>query len=141
MISQVYANKILNAMFGISDTVSLPSAIYIGLCTNEPNASTGAVSGEPTATGYARKAVGGSSKTKLFGSADGGKIANNAEVQFSTVRAAAGVMNYFFLSESVDGVAFAWGTLSGEITTTGIGENTVPTFFAGELEFSIDVAL
>lgn len=141
MISQTYASKILNAMFGVSDSISLPTTLYLGLCANEPTASTGAVTGEPTAEGYARKAVGGSSATKLFGTASGGKITNSSEIQFPTVREAAGVQNYFFISDSPTGNAIAWGTLSGYITTTGITENTVPTFFAGELDFSLDVDL
>lgn len=140
MISQTYANKILNAMFGVSDAISLPTTLYLGLCANEPNASTGAVTGEPTAEGYARKAVGGSSATKLFGSASGGKITNTSEIQFATVRADAGKQNYFFISDSASGNAIAWGTLSGDITTSGITQNSVPTFFAGELEFTIGVA-
>ena len=144
MISQTYASKILNAMFGVSDAISLPTNLYLGLCANEPNAQTGAVTGEPTAEGYTRKIVGGSSGEKHFGtSSASGRITNSKEIQFNTVRGDAGKQNYFFISDSEKGNAIAWGALDAEcdIVTTGIGANTVPTFFEGELVFTIDVAI
>lgn len=139
MISNTYANKILNVMCGVADNLSLPANLYLGLCSGEPLASTGAVTGEPTfAPSYSRVLVGGSNGIKHFGNASNGVIANNTEIQFKTAREEFGSMNYFFLSESKTGDAIMWGEITGGVN---IGAETVPTFYEGELRISLDVAL
>ena len=141
MISNTYANKVLNLICGVSDALSLPDKLYLGLSASAPNASSGALpssNGEPTAASYARTVVGGSSGTKKFGSASGGIISNNAEIQFLTARTDWGTMKYFFLSESATGVAILWGEIAGGVT---IGAETVPVFYEGDLRASLDVAL
>lgn len=138
MISNTYANKILNVMCGVADNLSIPANLYLGLCSGEPVASNGAITGEPTAASYSRIVVGGSSGTKHFGQASGGIISNSEEIQFKTAREDFGTMNYFFLAESQTGPAIMWGEISGGVT---IGADTVPTFYEGELRISLDVAL
>lgn len=146
MISKTYASKILSYICGVSVTngLSMPKEVYLGFCIGEPDYTTGAVSGEPTAASYGRKLVSGSNmKPALFGEATGGVITNEEEIQFRAVREQLGTMNYFFLSESATGNAFLWGELKNEDGTRGVTINaeTVPVFYAGDLKASIDVDL
>lgn len=143
MISNTYANQILNLICGVSDTLSLPGKLYLGLSASAPSAS-GAVNGEPSAASYERTVVGGSgADTKKFGDAVSGVISNQSEIQFKTARTAWGTMNYFFLSESETGAAILWGELMNKDGTQGvtIGAETVPVFYEGDLKASLDVAL
>lgn len=141
MVSQTHANKLLNVTCGVSD-ITLPSTVYLGLCANEPAATNGAVTGEPTVDSYERKLVGGSTAhTRLFSAGAGGVITNGAEIQMKTAREAYGAtMHYFFLSESASGNAILWGKINGDTGLT-VGAESVPTFYEGQLKASIDVAL
>ena len=148
MISNAYAKKILEVMFGSSKSIEAPTETYLGICSSEPNASTGAVTGEPSAPSYARTVVseilegGGEIKSK-FGKATGGIITNKEEIQMKIARTAWGTMNYFFISESATGPAIIWGKLLNKEGVQGvtIGEETVPVFYDGDLKASIDVEL
>lgn len=144
-ISQTYANTLLNVALGYSDAASLPDYLYLGICSEIPDAASGAVTGEPTAESYERKVVGGkNAPAKCFGSATGGIIANNQEIQMATARESWGTMNYWFVSPSTVGNAILWGVLKdAEEGTQGItiGEKTVPVFYEGDLKASIDVEL
>lgn len=151
-------------------SLSIPNEVYLGFCVNEPNAINGSLSGkgEPTVTSYARKRVSGSNiNPVLFGAAEGGIIKNTEEIQFKAIRQKIGQVNYFFLSpyESASKVpltgtdanldAFLWGELinkddNGNIIKDGDGnpvigvfidKETVPVFYVGELQASIDVPL
>lgn len=142
MISNAYANKILNHLCGKTD-LPQPGSLYIGLCDAEPDASAGTVTGEPAATSYGRVLVGGNDQKSYFGTANAGKIANTAEIQFKTARTAWGVMKYFFLSQSATGPAIMWGELKDLDGNHGvlIDQETVPTFYEGDLVMSLDVPL
>ena len=142
MISNVYANKILNHLCGKTD-LAQPTYLYIGLCEPEPDSSTGTVSGEPDAPSYARVLVGGHDQKSYFGGADAGKITNTSEIQFKTARTAWGVMKYFFLSQTANGPAIMWGELKDLDGNHGvlIDQETVPTFYEGDLVISLDVPL
>lgn len=142
-ISHTEANAYLNTRFGLSNAVSRPNFVYIGLCQNAPDASTGAITGEPTAESYQREIVGGSSAdTQSFSTASGGVITNNAEIRMHSAReawsTAEAPMNYWFLSTSTTGNAFLWGSLT---TPMVIAANTAPTFYEGDLQASVDVPL
>ena len=142
-ISHAEANDYLNTRFGRSNAVSRPTLVYIGLCQNAPDASTGAVTGEPTAESYQREIVGGSSAdTQSFANATGGVITNNTEIRMHSAReawsTASAPMNYWFLSTSPTGAAFLWGELT---TPMVIAANTAPTFYEGDLQASVDVPL
>lgn len=141
MISNVYANKILNLMCGVLTNMTFPSTVYLGLASEEPDSYNGTVRGEPTAVpSYSRTIVGGTNATNSFGSADFGKITNNKEIQFKTARQDWGTMKYFFLSESATGAAFCWGDINNG-DGVFVGELTVPTFYEGDLQISLDVPL
>lgn len=142
-ISHNEANAYLNTRFGLQNAVSRPNFVYIGLCQNAPDASTGAVTGEPTAESYEREIVGGSSAdTQSFSSASGGVITNNIEIRMHSAReawsTAEAPMNYWFLSTSPTGAAYLWGELT---TPMVIAANTAPTFYEGDLQASVDVPL
>lgn len=150
--------------------LSMPGEVYLGFCVSPPNETNGSLSGkgEPTVTSYSRKRVSGSNMSPiLLGAANGGIIKNAEEIQFNAVRQEIGQVNYFFLSpyESASEVpltgtdanvdAFLWGELinkdeegniiKDEYGNPVIGVNieaeTVPVFYAGELQASIDVPL
>lgn len=151
MISNTYANNILDVMVGKNQSLTAPASLYLGLCKTQPDAATGAVADEPSAASYARKSVGGYSSsgsvTNFFGKASGGIITNNAEIQMKTARESWGEgedkLNYWFLSNGATGNAIIWGELYDEEGTHGIevAMNTVPTFYEGTLKASIDVEL
>lgn len=134
MISKVHASTLLDATVG-NAAISKPSALYLGLCSSEPNHDTGAVNSEPTATSYERKNV-----TGMFATASGGIVKNRQEIQFKTAREAFGTMNYWFLSTGPSGAALLWGSINDGDGVT-IGAETVPVFYENELRASIDVPL
>ena len=134
MISKVHANTLLNATVG-NVGITKYTAVYLGLCSSEPNHDTGAVASEPTAASYERKNV-----TGMFAMASGGIVKNIQEIQFKTAREAFGTMNYWFLSNGSSGAAMIWGTIN-DGAGVDIGAETVPVFYENELRASIDVAL
>ena len=160
MISNTYANQLLNLMFGVSAKIEGAEQVYMGLCENEPNKLTGAVDSEPSATSYKRKLIGGTKETtKYFGkiadngvitnAAYGGVITNHSEIQFVTARQdwteGDKKIYYWFLSNSdVKGApAIIWGLIKDIDEQDGIEvpHDTVPTFYEGQLKASIDVQL
>lgn len=170
MISNSCASNILNFICGVKDNMTIPEKVYLGLCSEMPS-SAGAITGEPytnpnvidengqaKTTTYARVLVSGTEmQPKRFGLASNGKISNSEEIQFKACRKVPfGKMNYFFLSTSqAGGSAFLWGELikkdeDGKIITDEKGNpvigvdveaETVPVFYEGELQASIDVPL
>lgn len=139
MIPKTVANKILDWRFGVSkNTLTPPSAIYLGLCADEPNHENGNLANcrepirdaEGQDTGYARERVGGAGTkntvdgnttwsgdtfiNKYFSTAAGGVISNSVdEIKMKTaLRAYPEKINYWFLTESGTaggGDAFIWG--------------------------------
>ncbi|MBQ4065502.1 MAG: hypothetical protein IJD10_05330 [Clostridia bacterium] len=146
MISNYYASTILDLICGVTDSLSLPDKLYLGLSASAPAPLTGAIptsNGEPIATSYERTVVGGISGAKKFGTASSGIISNSEEIQFKTARDEWGTMNYFFLSQSKDGPAIMWGEIWNKDGTQGvtIGAETVAVFYEGDLRASLDVPL
>lgn len=140
-----------------NDDGSLPSG-------SEPD---GKMTSDNTKYYYKRKFVSGvinegkenEEKVQLFSAAQGGIISNSSEIQMVTAREAyPATMNYWFLSTSstIGEKAFLWGEIYTKDPDTGdyivdlegnkvvgitIDKNTVPTFYEGELQASIDVNL
>ena len=147
MISKNFASDLLNLICGVSNDVSMPKDLYLGLCSDEPDATTGAITGEPAidntgaTTGYQRQLVGGSNNEKDFSDSIGtGVISNSKEIHLNVANSNWGQMNYFFLSESESGNAILWGTINGDAGVQ-IPANHVPVFKKGYLKISIDTAL
>lgn len=137
MIAQNKANTLLSYLVGASAPTKLSNA-YLGLCANEPAASTGEITGEPESDYYARIPVVGK-----FDSPAGGVVDNSGEIQMTTAREALGKMYWWFLSESTTGNAYLWGKLYDKDNAWGIEirAETVPVFYEHQLKASIDVAL
>ena len=151
MISQDKAKQYLNSLTGRA-AVERMTTVYLGLSATEPVHANGEVNGEPTAEAapsYARRLVGGSNATgdnNAFASdPSGGIIRNSKEIQMAAARQEWGKMNYWFLSSSQGrGTnAFLWGKMYNTDGTLGVQINaeTVPVFYEGQLQTSIDVAL
>lgn len=140
MICNVRVNMILD------DLVS--GTTYLGLCSEEPASSDGAVSSEPTASSYARKKLSG-----VFTAAEEGILANAEEIQMISARENWGTCRYFFVSQyesasaatdaSATHDAIFWGKIYDKDGNEGIAidSGTVPVFYKNELRASIDVEL
>lgn len=148
MITTTYANYILNVLFGISDSLNVPSYVYLGFSSTEPQADGTGIT-EPSAESYARVLISGketSATERKFTTATGGIISNSKEILFTAARESWGVLPYWFLSTSnatgtTGATVILSGELTGKIATTGVDAETVPVFYEGELQASIDVDL
>lgn len=148
MITTAYANKILGVLFGLSDSLALPDYVYLGFSSTEPKADGSGIT-EPSAESYKRVLVSGnktSATEKKFTTATDGVIKNTSEIICSTARESWGVLPYWFLStSSTTGITgsniILTGNLTGKIATEGVAAETVPVFYEGELQASIDVDL
>lgn len=151
MISNSYANRLLNFIVCNTQQLTVPAKLYLGLCASEPDHATGAVTSEPTASSYDRKVVGqrveeGESvdtEQVFFGSASSGIVKNSKEIMMKTARTAWGKMYYWFLSESTKGNAILWGEIYDKNGDLGlqIDAETVPVFYENDLRASIGVEL
>jgi hypothetical protein len=123
--SYTYANSILD---------NLIKNGWLGLCSAEPSRDTGTPS-EPADSYYSRIQTNGK-----FSSANKGVISNNVEIQFPTARSEAGygLMTHFFISQSQTGPAVIWGSINNPQPIT---QNTVPSFYEGELKLSVDTEI
>lgn len=141
MIPQSTVNDIINAMTG-KTSYTAPKTVYLGYCANEPNAVTGAVTGEPSSEYYARLEVRNSYET-FIGDAAGGVVKNSREIRMPVAREDYGTHYYWFLADSKTGPCFLYGDLYNKNGTKGqaIGLETVPVFYENQLQASIDVPL
>lgn len=117
-----YANGILNYALAKTAQLTAPSAVYIGLCTNDPEADGGTVR-EISGGGYARVMLSqkGASYPALIGSASGRSIKNNAQINWTKATADWPRVKGFFLSSSAS-----------------VGE-TSAVFFYGKLDLPADI--
>ena len=126
--------------------MSLPSKVYLGLSSTEPDNNGGNIT-EPSAASYKRTLISGEDTTeKKFSSAADGIISNDKEIQCATARETWGVLPYWFLSTSdtkgsTGSNIILSGELTGKIATEGVAAETIPVFYEGELKASIDVEL
>lgn len=82
--SNDYANQILNFTFAKIDKVSAPSAVYIGLCSNDPEAAGGAFT-ELSGAGYERVLIHlrGEAYPGLMNDASGRMISNGRQINWN----------------------------------------------------------
>lgn len=116
-----YANNILNYALSKTAQLTAPSAVYIGLCTNDPEADNGAIT-ELSGGGYARVLIAQKNETypNVMGSANNRAISNSNQINWTKATLDWARINGFFLSSSAT---------VGE--TSGI-------FFYGALELTED---
>lgn len=96
-----YANNILNYLFAKTASLTAPSAVYIGLCKNDPEADGGSIS-ELSGSGYARVLISQKGETypNVIGSASGRAITNTYQINWTKATADWAQAKGFFLSSS-----------------------------------------
>lgn len=96
-----YANQILNYTLAKTATLNAPSAVYIGLCTNDPEASGGTIN-ELSGGGYSRVMVSQKNETypDVIGNASDRAITNPKQINWAKATLGWPEANGFFLSSS-----------------------------------------
>lgn len=96
-----YANNILNYAFAKTASLTAPSAVYIGLTTNDPEADGGTFN-EISGGGYARVLISqkGESFPNVIGSASNRAITNPYQINWYKATADWPRVNGFILSSS-----------------------------------------
>lgn len=114
-----YANQLLNYTFSKQATLTAPSAVYIGLCSNNPEKDDGQIT-ELSGGGYARVLISmkGATYPNMIGSAADRTITNPYQINWTKATEDWARVKGFFLSSSA---------------TVGEDENI---FFYGALDLS-----
>lgn len=96
-----YANNILNYALSKTAQLTAPSAVYIGLCTNDPEADNGAIT-ELSGGGYSRVLIAQKNETypNVMGSANNRAISNSYQINWTKATLDWARINGFFLSSS-----------------------------------------
>ena len=96
-----YANQILNYTLAKVATLNAPSMVYIGLCTNDPEKSSGNVN-EISGGGYHRVLIAqkGGTHPNYFSNAQSRAITNNYQINWTKATADWERVKGFFLSSS-----------------------------------------
>ena len=96
-----YANSILNYMFAKTQSLTAPSAVYIGLCKNDPVADGGNIE-ELEGNGYNRVLISqkGATYPNVIGSATNREITNTLQINWTKATGVWEKANGFFLSSS-----------------------------------------
>ena len=116
-----YANNILNYLFAKVQTLNAPTAVYIGLCENDPEADSGAIS-ELSGKGYSRVLIAqkGEAYPNVIGSASDRTIKNTYQINWTKATGDWAEAKGFFLSSSptvgeTNGIFF-YGKLESPVT-------------------------
>ena len=117
--STTQSNSILNWTFA-KGSLTTKSAVYIGLCTNDPEADGGwDTSKELSGNGYARVLVSqsGSAFPNLMSAASDRQIQNSGQINWTKATAAWPTSNGFGLFETAaGGTPFYYGKLTEPLT-------------------------
>lgn len=100
--STTYANNFLSLTFSkVQNSITPPDAVYIGLCSNNPEADGGTVT-ELSGNGYARVLIAqkGQSYPDTMSTASNREIKNNYQINWPKATAEWARVNGFFLSSS-----------------------------------------
>ena len=100
--STTYANNFLDVAFSkVSASVVPPASVYIGLCTNDPEADNGTVR-ELSGSGYSRVLISQKNQTypNVMGSAANREIKNTMQINWQKATADWARVKGFFLSSS-----------------------------------------
>ena len=136
MITHYAANKVLQALCGKAQNLTLGQTAYVALSTTTPTAAGGNVT-EPVGNGYARVMLGNynQSYTQKMGTPSGGAISNEEIVYYPEATGSWGTITHFCIYDApTNGNLLAFGALTDPITPTA---NTIPIIRVGELDISL----
>ncbi len=124
--SNYLENKVLDHVLG-SSAYAQPSALYVALSTgsfNDDNTGT-----ELTGNGYSRKVV-------TFGTASGGSISSNSNVEFDTATGDQGTISHFGIFDASSGgnLLYHGAFSASKVISTG----DVLKIASGSLTVSLD---
>ena len=110
--SDNYANQILNYTLSKTATLTAPAAVYIGLCTNDPEADGGTFS-ELSGGGYARVLISQKGETypDVIGSASGRQITNAKQINWAKFTEKKTAQGFGLFSAPSGGTPFFYGKL------------------------------
>lgn len=132
--STTYANNILNWAMGRSSNLSGHSQVWIGLCSNDPEASSGTFT-ELSGKGYSRVLLTQLNETYpgLIDTASNRAITNGKQIGFTkaTGGAWATVKGYGLFTSATGGTPFFYAKLKNAVDTP---EGAVFLFDPGELK-------
>ena len=145
ILSETYANNYLSFLLGKTKTLTAPTTVYIGLCTNNPEIADGDFAigdfNEIVGDTYERVVlvINGESYPNLIGAAADKKIVNIAQINWTkTLEGYPDAKGFGLFSMKTDGTPFAMGKLANTLTTPA---GAVALFEAGGLEFFIGNAV
>lgn len=116
--SNAYANEILNYTFAKTVTLSAPSAVYIGLCSNDPEADGGTFN-ELSGGGYSRVMISqrGATYPDVINSANARAITNGKQINWTKATLDWAEAKGFGLFPALTGGApFFYGKLETPVT-------------------------
>lgn len=113
-----YANKFLNFTLSKSSTLTPPSSVYIGLCSNDPDADSGTFT-ELSGGGYERVLIvqNGKDVPAVIGSAANRSIKNTSQINW--IKATANwteAKGYGLFSAKTGGAPFYYAKLKTPVT-------------------------
>ena len=132
-LTTVYANKVLNYIFG-KEALTKPTAVYIALSTNDPEAD-GGVFEELTGNTYERVLLmNNSGDTNLMGSASERTITNAKQINWTKATGAWPTANGFGIyTAKTGGELIYYGKLDSPVT---VSAEAVALFDPGTLRIS-----
>ena len=133
--SNNYANDILSYTLAKTASLSAPSAVYIGLCTNDPEADGGTFT-ELSGGNYSRMLIvsRGASYPDVIGSAASRSITNVKQINWNKATTDWAVAKGFGLFTAVSGgTPFFYGKLDNPVTVVS---GAVALFEPGTLKLS-----
>lgn len=113
-----YANKVLNYLFAKTEKLEAPYYVYIGLCTNDPEADGGTFN-ELSGGGYARVLISQREETypNVIGTASGRAISNQYQINWTKATLDwAEAKGFGLFSTATGGTPFFYGKLEEPIT-------------------------
>lgn len=116
--SNTYAHNVLNYLFAKTATLSAPSTVYIGLCTNDPEADGGTFN-ELSGRGYSRVLISqrGEPYPNVIGAASGRAISNQYQINWTKATLDWDEAKGFGLFDALNGgTPFFYGKLEEPIT-------------------------
>ena len=117
--SDSYANQILNYTLAKTKTLTAPSAVYIGLCTNDPEADGGTFK-ELSGFGYTRVLISQREETypNVIASASGRAIKNAYQINWTKATGGdwAEANGFGLFSLATGGTPFYYGKLKEPVT-------------------------